>query len=177
VFSSLAAAGRAGNERENQNQESLMSATANFTRLPRVDLTELVEAATDDDPQAFLSFLSANGTSVADYDWDGDAFSVLLPVLSEEYDIDLETSENEIVADISEYVQSTVFILTADDKQKYLDRLNPENFSKEELREAYEDFAEEEDEEAGDMMLDAITALHQSLSEADADHVVVVTIQ
>jgi hypothetical protein len=74
-------------------------------------------------------------------------------------------------------VQSTVFILTADDKQKYLDRLNPENFSKEELREAYEDFAEEEDEEAGDMMLDAITALHQSLSEADADHVVVVTIQ
>jgi hypothetical protein len=75
-------------------QESSMSATANFTRLPRADLAELVEAATDDDPQAFLSFLAGNGTSVADYDWDGDAFSVLLPVLSEEYDIDLEISRS-----------------------------------------------------------------------------------
>jgi hypothetical protein len=173
----LAARGHAGIESKIRKQECLMSATANFTRLPRADLTELVEAATDDDPQAFLSFLAANGTSVADYDWDGEAFSVLLPVLSEEYDIDLETSENEIVADISEYVQATVFILTAEDKQKYLEKLSPDNFSKEELREAYEDFAEEEDEEAGDMMLDAITALHQSLAEADADHVVVVTIQ
>jgi hypothetical protein len=154
-----------------------MPATANFTRLARADLAELVEAATDDDPQAFLAFLAANGTSVADYDWDGDVYGVLLPVLSEEYDIDLETSENEIVAEIAEYVQSTVFILTADDRQKYLDKLSPDNFSKDELREAYEDFAEEEDDEAGDMMLDAITALHQSLAEVDADHVVVVTIQ
>jgi hypothetical protein len=154
-----------------------MSATANFTRLPRADLAELVEAATDDDPQAFLSFLAANGTSVADYDWDGDVFGVLLPVLSEEYDIDLETSENEIVADIAEYVQATVFILTMDDKRKFLEKLAPDNFSKSELRDAYEDFSEEEDEEAGDMMLDGITALYQSLGEVDADHVVVVTIQ
>jgi len=157
--------------------ESAMPATANFTRLARADLAELVEAANDDDPQAFLSFLAANGTSVADYDWDGDAFGVLLPVLSEAYDIDLETSENEIVADIAEYVQATVFILTADDRDKYFEKLAPDQFSKDELREAYEDFAEEEEAEAGDMMLDAITALHQSLSEVDADHVVVVTIQ
>jgi len=97
--------------------------------------------------------------------------------LSEEYDIDLETSENEVVADIAESVEALVFILTAEDKKKYLDLLNPENFSAEELREAYEDFAEEEDEEAGDMMLDAVTALHQSLGEVDSDHVVVVSIQ
>jgi len=154
-----------------------MAAAANFTRLARADLAELVEAAGDDDPQAFLSFLAANGTSVADYDWDGEVFSVLLPVLSEEYDIDLETSENEVVADIAEAVEGLVFILTAEDKKKYLDLLNPENFSAEELGEAYEDFTEEEDEEAGDMMLDAVTALHQSLGEVDGDHVVVVSVQ
>jgi hypothetical protein len=74
-------------------------------------------------------------------------------------------------------VQATILILTIDDKQKFLEKLSPDNFSKEELREAYEDFAEEEDEEAGDMMLDAVTALHQSLGEVDSDHVVVVTIQ
>jgi hypothetical protein len=153
-----------------------MPANASFTRLARADLLELVEAANDDDPQAFLSFLAANGTSVADYDWDGEVFGVLLPVLSDEYDIDLETSENEIVADLAEAVESMVFILGADDRQKYLDKLSPDHFSAGELRDAYEDFTEEEDEEAGEMMLDAITALHQCLGEVDADHVVVVTV-
>jgi hypothetical protein len=153
-----------------------MSATASFTRLAREDLGELVAAATDDDPQAFMSFLAANGTSVADYDWDGETFGVLLPVLSEDYDIDLETSENEVVADIAEAVEAMVFILTAEDKAKYLERLSPDHFTKAELREAYEDFAEEEEEEAGDMMLEGITALHTALLEVDADHVVVVVI-
>jgi hypothetical protein len=153
-----------------------MAANAIFTRLPRADLAELVVAASDDDPQAFQSFLAANGTSVADYDYDGEIFSALLPILSEDYDIDLETSENEIVADIAEAIEALVFILTADDKIKYLAKLNPDNFSESELGEAYEDFTEEEEEEAGEAMLGGITALHQCLLEVDPDHVVVVTI-
>jgi hypothetical protein len=153
-----------------------MPANAVFTRLPKSDLAELVEAAADDDPQAFQAFLAANGTSVADYDYDGEIFSTLLPILSEDYDIDLETSENEIVADIAEATDALVFILTADDQEKYLAKLNPDNFSESELADAYEDFTEEEEEDAGEAMLAAITALHQSLMEVDSDHVVVVTI-
>jgi hypothetical protein len=155
---------------------SAMPANAVFARLPKADLGELVSAATDDDPQAFQSFLAANGTSVADYDYDGEVFSVLLPILSEDYDIDLETSENETVADISEAIESLVFILTVDDQDKYLAKLNPDNFSESELAEAYEDFTEEEEDDSGEMMLGAITALYQCLLEVDADHVVVVTI-
>ena len=153
-----------------------MATNVTFTRLAKADLGELVEAAAADDPQAYFSFLAANGTSVANYDWDGDVFEVLLPVLAEDYDIDLEAGENEIVAELSEAVDSTVFILTLDEREKYLEKLSPDNFSEEELREAYEDFIEEEEEEAGDMMLDAVTALFQSLQEVDADHVVVVTV-
>lgn len=153
-----------------------MAATVTFTRLARADLAELVEAASDDDPQAFTAFLAANGSSVADYDWDGEAFEVLLPVLADDYDIDLETAENEVVADISEATESGVFILTADEKEKYLEQLNPENFTAEDLREAYEDFTEEEEEDAGEMMLDGISALFQALQEVDAEHVIVVTI-
>jgi hypothetical protein len=97
-------------------------------------------------------------------------------VLSEDYDVDLETSENEIVADIAESMEALVFILTFEDQQKYLAKLNPDNFSESELADAYEDFTEEEDEDAGEMMLAAIAALHQSLMEVDADHVVVVTV-
>ncbi len=154
-----------------------MSVTATFTRLARVDLGELVEAANDEDPAAFTAYLAANGTSVADYDWDGDVFEVLLPVLSEEYDIDLETSENEVVADLAEAMdEAMVFILTAEDKAKYLEALSPENFTKKALRQAYEDFVEEDEDDAGDMMLDGIVALHTALQEVDSDHVVVVTV-
>jgi hypothetical protein len=153
-----------------------MAAVAVFTRLPRADLGELVAAAGDDDPQAFQAFLAANGTSVADYDEDGEVFSALLPILSEDYDIDLETSENEIVADIAEAMESLVFILTVDDQEKYLAKLNPDNFDADELGEAYEDFTEEEDEDAGELMLAAVAALHQALGEVDPDHVVVVTV-
>ena len=153
-----------------------MSANANFIRLPRADLSDLVAAAADDDPQAFQGFLAANGTSVADYDYDAEIFGVLLPVLSDEYDIDLETSENEIVADIAEATETLVFILSLDDQEKYLAKLNPENFSEEELADAHEDFTEEEDDEAGEAMLAAVSALHQCLMEVDADHVVVVTV-
>ncbi len=152
-----------------------MPASATFTRLPRSNLAELVAAAADDDPQAFQAFLAANGTAVSDFDEDGEVFSVLLPVLAEEYDIDLETSENEVVAEIAEAAETLVFILTLEDQQKYLSKLNPDAFSVSELADAYEEFAEEEDDNAGEMMLNAIGALHQCLMEVDADHVVVVT--
>jgi hypothetical protein len=147
-----------------------------FMRLPRTDLTELVASAGEDDPQAFQAFLAANATSVADYDYDGEIFSTLLPVLSEDYDIDLETSENEMVAEIAEAIESLVFIMTVEDQTKFLAKLNPDNFSESELADAYEDFTEDEDEEAGEMMLAGIAALHTALMEVDADHVVVVTV-
>jgi hypothetical protein len=153
-----------------------MPVTATFSRLQRADLGELVAAATDEDPQAFQAFLAANGSSVADFDEDGEIFSVVLPILADDYDIDLETSENEMVADIAEAMEALVVILTVGDQEKYLSRLNPEEFSAEELADAYEDFTEEEDEDAGERMLAAIAALHQALAETDAEHVVVVTV-
>ena len=59
-------------------------------------------------------------------DYDGEIFSALLPILADDYDIDLETSENEVVADIAEATEALVFILTVRGPEKYLDKLNPE---------------------------------------------------
>ncbi len=153
-----------------------MASNVTFTRLPRTDLRELVEAAAADDPRAFAGFLAANGVSVADYDWDGETFGILLELLAEDYDIDLEASENEAIADIAAAMEVTAIILTPEEREKYLEKLNPENFSEEDLREAYEDFVEEEEEDAAEMLLDGIAALFQSLNEVDSDHVVVVVI-
>lgn len=152
-----------------------MAANATFTRLNRADLGGLVTAAQDDDPRALATFLADAGTSVAEYDGDGEIFSVLLPILSDDYDIDLETSENETLADIAEATDTLVFILTQDDQERYLEQLAPDNFDAEELAELYEDFTEDEADGAGEAMLTAIGALHQALGETDGEHVIVVT--
>lgn len=152
-----------------------MAASASFIRLNRADLTDLVSAAQDDDPRALANFLAETGTSVAEFDGDGEIFSVLLPVLSDDYDIDLETSENATLADIAEATDTLVFILTQDDKERYLDQLDPAEFDAEELAELYEDFTDEEADGEGEAMLAAIAALHQALGETDAEHVIVVT--
>ena len=152
-----------------------MAASATFTRLSREELGGLVAAAQSGDPQDLFAYLAANGTSVADFDYDAEIFSTLLPVLAEDYDIDLETSENEIVADITEGAEILAVILTQEEQAKYLAKLDPDNFDEEELAELYEDFTGEEAEDAGEAMLAGISALGQALAEVDAEHVVVVT--
>lgn len=153
-----------------------MPATASFVRLPREELKDIAKAITGDDPQSLPDVLAANGTSVVEFEEDGDIFSVLLPVLADDYDIDLETSENAVLADLAEVTEALVFILTKEDQDKYYEQLNPENFTVEDLDEAYEDFAEEDADGAGTAMLAGIGALYQALQEVDADHVVVVTV-
>jgi hypothetical protein len=152
-----------------------MAASATFTRLNRDELPGLVTAAQSDDPQDLFAFLAANGTSVADFEYDAEIFSTLLPVLAEDYDIDLEVSENEVVADIAEATELLVVILTQEEQTKYVTRLDPDNFDQDELEELFEDFTGEEAADAGEAMLAGIAALGQALSEVDAEHVVVVT--
>ncbi|MBU6448981.1 MAG: hypothetical protein KGQ26_05070 [Rhodospirillales bacterium] len=153
-----------------------MPAIASFTRLPKEDLRELTSAVGGDDPHGLAEFLAANGASVVEFEEDGDIFSVLLPVLADDYDIDLETSENAIVADLAEATDALVFILTQEEQKKYLEQLDPENFSVEELGEAHADFTEDEEAGAGEAMLAGIAALYQAMQEVDADHAVVVSI-
>lgn len=153
-----------------------MAATASFTRLNRADLGNLVAAAQDADPRALANFLAEAGTSVAEFEGDAEIFPVLLAILADDYDIDLEASENEILADIAEATNTLVFILTQEDQERYLADLDPEDFDPEELAELYEEMTEEEaGPGVGEAMLAAIAALHQALAEADAENVIVVT--
>lgn len=152
--------------------------SASFIRLHRGDLKEILGAITGDDPQGLADFLVANGTSVVEFEGNTDVFSVLLPVLAEEYDIDLETSENGLIADLAEVCEALVFILTSEEQTKYQESLAPENFSAADLADAYEDFTEDDEEEdAGAAMLAGVSALHQALQEVDEDHVVVIIVE
>ena len=149
-------------------------ASASFTRLNHADLPGLVAAAQDGGARALAEYLTDHGSSAAEFDGDGDIFSVLLPVLADDYDIDLETSENATLADIAEATDTLVFILTLADQERYQEALDPEDFEADELAELYEDFTEEEAGDAGEAMLAAIAALHQALGEADEQNVIVV---
>lgn len=149
------------------------SVSATFTRLRRDDLKGLVKATADNATRGLVDFLATSGTSAVKFTGRADVFSVLLPVLAEEYDIDLEVSENGIVADLAEACEALVFILTLEEQENYSDSLSPTQFSDVDLNEAYENFTEEDEKDAGKAMLACITALHQALLEVDEDHVVV----
>lgn len=153
-----------------------MAVTASFIRLHKEVLKRLGPAVTTGGHRALATFLEENGTSAAAFVGDAEIFSVLLPVLAEEYDIDLETSENGIVSELAESCEALVFILTADEQERYEEDLAPAHFSIEDLADAYEDFTEEDDEEAGEAMFRGIAALHQALKQVDDKHVVVVSI-
>lgn len=153
-----------------------MAVSASFVRLPREALKDMAEAALGDDPQGLPDFLAANGTQVVEFEGDAEIFEALLPILAEDYDIDLETSENAIIAELAEASETLVFILTPEEQRKYLEELDPECFDVEALGEAYEDLMEEEADNAGEALQAAISAIYQALQEVDQDHVVVVTV-
>lgn len=149
---------------------------ASFTRLPHEDLNGLAASASTNAARGLADFLAKRGTSTVKLDVKNNVFSALLPILTEEYDIDLETSENEIIADLAEACEALVFILTPEERKKYLTRLSPDQFSASDLNDAYEDFFEEKSENAGKAMLACITTLYQALLEVDDDHVIVVMV-
>ncbi|WP_297443776.1 hypothetical protein [Acidocella sp.] len=151
-------------------------AQASFTRLNRADLAGLIGAADDEDPRALTAYLADNGTVAAEFEGDGGVFAVLLPVLAEDFDIDLETSENGLIGDLAERSKALVVILTSDERHEYRARLDPESFDPEELGQLYADFTEEEDEDQGEAMLAGIIALHEALGEVDDSHVVVLMV-
>lgn len=153
-----------------------MAVSASFTRLRQTELRELVNAAASDTPKSLEGFLLASGVSVVEFPGDPDIFSVLFPILAEDYDIDLETSENGVVSELAEACDALVVILTLEEQERYLESLAPEQFSVEDLADAYEDFTEDDQEGAGAAMLGGITALYQALQEVDDRHVVVVMI-
>jgi hypothetical protein len=156
-----------------------MSAIADFTLLDISLLDALKEAAVSKKRflrapiDAFFDFLKSNGKPLAEYRWSGYVFGTLLPYL-EEQGIDLMSSEyDELSTFLTDSRGVTYFLLTNAHKDSYLAKLDLGNFDKEQLRNFYEQFNEEEDEEAGQYMLDAIAVLHQNLESLEKGKIIV----
>lgn len=101
---------------------------------------------------------------VADYEWSGYILTTLLPYLEERHQIDLMKSEFDgLSAFLVEKRGATHFIFTDAHKRDYLQKLAPDTFSEEQLRDYYNEFNETHDPEVGKPMVDGIRAFQQSL--------------
>jgi hypothetical protein len=148
-----------------------MSSVAAFNLLPKTALDELGHAASQG---GYHEFISQRAREVVDYPWSGYALATLLPYLEEDHQIDLMQSEHDqLAAQLSDRLGVPLFIFTHAHKQAYLNKLAPELFSEEKLRQYYTEFNAADEPDIGAAMLEGIRALRQSLSALDEGSVVV----
>ena len=147
-----------------------MSAIAEFIQLPLSALGKLRED--------YHNTVNDCGESVVDYDWSGYVIATLLPYLEEKKGIDLTTStHDDLVSDLCKSWGISAEIFTLAHKDAFLAQLSPVAFSKEELRNYYNEFhGTDEPDEVGQAMLDGIAAIQQSLAALDADSVILLSI-
>ena len=118
----------------------------------------------------YWDFLNANSKRLKDFDSSGYIFTNLLVFLEEKKGIDLMKSKHDDIADdIIKKRQNGTFILTYDHRQQYLDKLNPDNFTTNELIDFNKEFSEEDDPELAKAEIEGIKALRDSLELLNDD--------
>jgi hypothetical protein len=157
-----------------------MSAIASFIRIPKTAIEGLRLAAPPPKRKLFETarstywdYLRQNGEKVAEYGWSGWVFGPLLEYLKEREQIDLDHSAYD---ELSEFLTKargvSHSILTDEHRKAYLERLEAP-FSRETLRDYYNEFTATHDGGSGEPMLDGIHCLCQSLKALDDQSVVV----
>jgi hypothetical protein len=131
------------------------------------------EPALGGTPDAFWDVLSRESITRIDYSWSGDVLATLLQYLDEQ-GIDLLHSEyDEVASTISQTREGPVFVLTSDQRERYLARLDPSQLDGAVLRRYYEKFNETAAEGVDYAMLDGIAFLRDTLAPLDSGTVAV----
>ena len=145
-----------------------MSAIAEFTRLPTVQIEEL--------PKNFEQTLRQHGREAASYTWSGYVLATLLPYL-DEHDIKLMDSPyHALSTQLSQARGATIIVFTPAHRDAYLSKLSSEHFSVDELGAYFNAFNACNEAGIGEAMMDGIVAIRESLASLDADSVVILSI-
>jgi hypothetical protein len=151
-----------------------VAAVASFILLPRAALSGLRDAAMTD---TYWDFLARAGKQVADYQWSGYVLATLLCCLKDDYQVDLLTSPDEELSEfLSKARGSTHVVLSPEQRDAYLEKLDPSSLSVEKLRDYYNKFNEVDEPNSGAPMIDGVRAIQQSLTQLDSASVVVLVI-
>jgi gluconate kinase len=121
----------------------------------------------------FWDVLGRKTITRIEYAWSGDVLATLLPYLDEQ-GIDLVHSDHDEVAlTISQTREGSVFFLTSDHRERYLERLDPTQFDGAVLRRYYEEFNETAAEGVDYAMLDGIAFFRDTLAPLESSIVAV----
>jgi hypothetical protein len=164
-----------------------MSAIADFRLIEISKLDELLEKSEvkiekklfskkiDDN---YWSYLSSLSPELIDFKWSGYIFANLLIFLNEKKGINLLQSEFDLTANsISERRQNSTMIFTSRHQKEYFDKLDLNNFTREELKQFNEEFSEEADDELVDAEISGIESLKKVLGFLDDDrHIILLNV-
>lgn len=160
-----------------------MSAIADFRLLETSKLNELREKAEikiekklfgKKTIDTYWDYLNANSKRLDDFRYSGYIFADLLIFLAENKGIDLLRGKYDDIANaIVERRQNSTIILTYDQRQAYLDKLDADKFTADELTAFNKDFSENGDPELAKAEIEGIKALRASLDQLTGDNQVV----
>ena len=159
-----------------------MSAIATFTKLPKIAIDGLREAAVPKKRlfratrDGYHDYLRQHGRQVVEYKYSGFVLATLLPYLEERHQINLMKSNyDELSSFLTKSRRATHFIFTDAHRQSYLSALDGQ-FTEQVLRDYFNEFNESDEADVGKAMLDGIKVFRQSLAEVDKDSVIVFSI-
>lgn len=122
----------------------------------------------------YWDYLNSNSKKLKEFQYSGYIFADLLIFLAENKAIDLLKSKyDDLASSIAAKRQNSTIILTYDQRQAYLDMLDPDKFSRDELIAFNKEFSENDDPEFANAQIDGIRALRDSLDQLIGDNYVI----
>ena len=156
-----------------------MSAIASFYLLDKSKLEELKQHAQLVVKKTLFSrkvtdrygdFLAANTTELKSFDGPGYIFGNLLVYLEQEKNIDITENEYDLDAqDLIDKRGSSHFFFTNIQRQTFINRLNPCEYSLQEIQQFNKDFSGDGNDETARLTLEAIEVLRDNLSKLQND--------
>ena len=149
-----------------------MAAVGRSYILPEATLRLVREAATPrkrllrGTEDEFWGVLERESVGSVEYEWSGYVLATLLSYLKEQ-GIDLMGADDETSTHLTQARHASTFILTPDQREQYLDRLDPSRFEGSLLRRYYEEFNETQADGVDAAMLDGIAFFRETLSRLD----------
>lgn len=160
-----------------------MSAIADFRLIETSKLNELREKAEIKIEKKLFSsktidnywdYLNSNSKKLRDFAYSGYIFADLLIFLAEKKGVDLLKSKYDDIANsIVQRRQNSTIILTYEQRQAYLDKLNADEFKADELITINKHFSENDDPELAKAEIEGIRVLRDSLGQLTGDNQVV----
>ncbi len=125
----------------------------------------------------YWAYLENNATALRRFDGPGYIYGNLLVYFEEEKGIDLTTNEYDAIAkELIDKRGSAHFLFTNKQRVTFINQLDPDKHSLEEVQQFNKEFSEEGDLETVRLTLEAIQVFHDNLSKVQNDNQVLLLV-